>query len=74
MYKAVWTPFLGEELSVRAENNIQHDQYTISVLKEDDSVGHYFSSLCCTLNHFELEFDATCLSLVDDLLLIVDTL
>ena len=31
VYKAVWTPFLGEELSVQPEDHNDHDEHAIAV-------------------------------------------
>ena len=30
VYKAVWTPFLGEELSVQPEDHNDHDEHAIA--------------------------------------------
>ena len=31
IYKSIWTPVLGEELSVEPENGNEHDRYAVSV-------------------------------------------
>ena len=31
VYKSIWTPVLGEELSVEPENGNEHDRYAMSV-------------------------------------------
>jgi hypothetical protein len=42
MYKVAWTPYVGEVLSVKAENNIEHDQHAVAVWKEDSIFGIKF--------------------------------
>ena len=34
VYKAVWTPFLGEELSVQPEDHNDHDEHAIAVTRD----------------------------------------
>ena len=40
VYKAVWTPVIGELLSLRAEDNNEHDDHAVAVVKGGDVVGH----------------------------------
>ena len=40
IYKAVWSPFVGEELVCLMEDNNSHDQYAVCVLKSTTIVGH----------------------------------
>ena len=39
-YKTVWTPRLGEELETRRELDNQHDQFAVTVVKGEQTVGH----------------------------------
>ena len=34
VYKAVWAPFLGEELSVQPEDHNDHDEHAIAVTRD----------------------------------------
>ena len=34
MYETVWTPVLGEELTLQTEDGNQHDKHTVAVMKE----------------------------------------
>ena len=46
--KSIWTPVLGEELSVEPENGNEDDRYAVRVKKDDAIVGHVpraFSSI-----------------------------
>ena len=38
--KAVWTPLLGEPLSVRPEIDNNYNKYTVSVMKNGRIIGH----------------------------------
>ena len=42
VYKAVWTPVIGEELLLEAEDDNVHDKYAVCVVRSSDScvVGH----------------------------------
>ena len=42
IYKAVWTPVIGEELLLQPEDDNEHDRYAVSLLRCSDSciVGH----------------------------------
>ena len=40
VYKAHWTPFIGEELAVAEEAGNGHDPYAVGVLKDGVTVGH----------------------------------
>ena len=40
VYKAVWTPVIGEELAVKPEVDNEHDDHAIVVMKLGDVVGH----------------------------------
>ena len=39
MYKHVWTPFLGEELTLHQEHGNSHDHYAIVIKKSSTVVG-----------------------------------
>ena len=34
VYKAIWTPVIGEELEVRTEDDNDHDQHAVAVVKD----------------------------------------
>ena len=40
IYKTVWTPVIGEELPVEREEDNQHDQHAVAVVKNGTIVGH----------------------------------
>ncbi len=40
VYKATWTPVIGEELTVTPEESNNHDHHAIAVMKDDEIVGH----------------------------------
>ena len=40
VYKAAWSPYIGEELPVQREVNNIHDDYSVAVLKNGNTVGH----------------------------------
>ena len=40
VYKALWSPYIGEELSVQCEVNNIHDDFAVAVLKNSNTVGH----------------------------------
>ena len=40
VYKATWTPFIKENLSVESEEGNQYDKYAVSVVKVGEIVGH----------------------------------
>ena len=40
VYKAAWSPYIGEELPVQREVNNIHDDFAVAVLKNDNTVGH----------------------------------
>ena len=40
MYKDIWTPTLGEKLSMATEPENHHDIYAVKDLKENEVVGH----------------------------------
>ena len=40
VYKAVWTPFVGETLTVHEEADNDHDAFAVSVKKSEMIVGH----------------------------------
>ena len=37
-YKEIWTPFVGEELTLTQKNGNCHDRYAITVEKENDMI------------------------------------
>ena len=40
IYKSVWTPFIGEELVVEAEDGNEHDKNAVAVMKDGCVVRH----------------------------------
>lgn len=40
VFKAIWTPYAGELLSVQEELDNEHDSYAVSVQKDGIIVGH----------------------------------
>ena len=40
VYKAIWTPVIGEELEVRTEDDNDHDQHAVAVVKDGVVIGH----------------------------------
>ena len=40
IYKDVWTTFTGEELTVQQDNDNEHDNYAVGVLKDGGAVRH----------------------------------
>ena len=47
VYKATWTPFIKETLSVEREEGNQYNKYTVSVVKAGEIVGHGSQSISC---------------------------
>ena len=45
VYKVVWTPVIGELLPLRAEENNEHDNHAVAVVKGDCVVGHVPQSI-----------------------------
>ena len=40
VYKHVWAPVTGEELTVLPEESNIHDSHAVAVMKDDEIVGH----------------------------------
>ena len=40
VYKTVWTPFVGKVLPLNPESGNSHNCFAVSVVKDDDVVGH----------------------------------
>lgn len=40
IYKVIWTPEVGEILQLRTEDNNEHDEYAVAVVKESHVIGH----------------------------------
>ena len=40
IYKTVWTPFIGEPLSLRIQDGNEQDSFAVTVIKNDNVVGH----------------------------------
>ena len=38
VYKEIWTPFVGKELTLNQENRNSHDRYAITVEKENNMI------------------------------------
>lgn len=49
IYKVIWTPTVGEILQLRAEDDNEHDEHAVAVLKAGSTVGHvpYSMSRVC---------------------------
>ena len=45
VYKSVWTPEVGKELSLVTEDGNEHDKYAVAVIKDGYVVGHMPRSL-----------------------------
>ena len=54
VYKNIWAPFTGEQLSLQAEEDNEHDKYAVAVLKDDYVVGHVPRAIS-RLFHFFLQ-------------------
>ena len=54
VYKNIWAPFAGEQLSLQAEEDNEHDKYAVAVLKDDYVVGHVPRAIS-RLFHFFLQ-------------------
>ena len=54
VYKNIWAPFTGEQLSLQAEEDNKHDKYAVAVLKDDYVVGHVPRAIS-RLFHFFLQ-------------------
>ena len=40
VYKISWTPVIGEELMLEAEDTNEHDEHAVAVMKDGHVVGH----------------------------------
>ena len=40
IYKSIWHPILGEQLTLEREDENSHDRHAVSVMKGDAIVGH----------------------------------
>jgi len=40
VYKASWSPYIGEELPIQHEVNNIHDDFAVAALKNSSTVGH----------------------------------
>ena len=40
VYKAAWSPYIGEELPIQRKVNNIHDDFAVAVLKNGNTVGH----------------------------------
>ena len=45
VYKAVWIPVIGEELLLRAEDNNEHDNHAVAVIKGSNVICHILWSI-----------------------------
>lgn len=52
VYKAIWTPTIGEELSTDREHGNPADQYAVAVQKSGTTVGHIPREISKTTWHF----------------------
>ena len=51
VYKEVWTPYIGEELSVKKETENRHDAFAVAVEK-DGVVGHSPQCISRNISYF----------------------
>ena len=42
-YKTIWTPLLGETLEVRREDDNDHDEYPVAIIRREVIIGHVVS-------------------------------
>ena len=47
VYKATWTLFIKETLSVEREKGSQYDNHAVSVVKAGEIAGHVSQSILC---------------------------
>ena len=47
VYKAIWTPIVGENLSLQLEEENEHDNHAVVVMSDNTIVGHMPRSLSC---------------------------
>ena len=40
IYKSIWTPIIGEELVLEAQDDNEHDKHAVAVMKDGCVVGH----------------------------------
>ena len=40
IYKSIWTPVVGEELTLQREDSNDHDIHAVAVVNDGDVVGH----------------------------------
>ena len=52
VYKSVWHPVLGEQLTLERENSNSHDRHAVSVMKDGTIVGHVPRELSSAYYHF----------------------
>ena len=52
VYKEVWTPYVGEELSIKKENRNLYNTFAVAVEKEGDVVGHLPQSISRNVSYF----------------------
>lgn len=49
VYKPIWIPVTGEELSVQHEDNNVHDKHAVAAIKDDCTVQHACHSISCAM-------------------------
>lgn len=52
VYRVVWTPVVGEELSTQQEHGNPEDLYAVAIIKSDTTVGHIPREISKTCFHF----------------------
>lgn len=52
VYKDIWTPYVGEELSLSPEDDNDHDRYAVAVVKGRNIVGHIPQTVSKVTWHF----------------------
>ena len=60
MYKAVWTPVIGEELSTEREHGNPEDAFAVAIKKSGIMVGHIPREISNTCWHFIAHDTCTC--------------
>ena len=52
VYKRMWTPVIGEELTVLPEENNIHDRHAVTMMKDHETVGPVPRELSQVLYYF----------------------
>ena len=52
IYKAVWTPVIGEELRTKLEKDNEHDEHAIAVILDGCTVGYLLRTVSLVSSFF----------------------